>query len=329
MKEALEASDGFVPVFRRFFLSDRPQAAEIRAAIAAGTDGTAAEAASGAVSFIVQPPLDGSAVAVWMWLVRGAEIETAPGLSIAREGGREHIWHAGLTRTSPPGIAGDSAAQTSGILEDYQRRLALKGLTFQSNCVRTWFFVSDIDNNYAGLVRARRENFECIGLTSRTHYVASTGIAGTPPPEGALVQMDAYAVAGPFSQRYLYAPTHLGPTYEYGVTFERGVRLDMDGRRSVLISGTASIDNKGAVLHVGDVCAQARRMLENVGELLSEAGCGWPDVRQAIVYLRNASDYEKAAPILSERLCGIPYAVTLAPVCRPDWLIEMECIALR
>ena len=26
---------------------------------------------------------------------------------------------------------------------------------------------------------------------------------------------------------------------------------------------------------------------------------------------------------------GIPTVITLAPVCRPTWLIEMECIAIK
>ena len=33
--------------------------------------------------------------------------------------------------------------------------------------------------------------------------------------------------------------------------------------------------------------------------------------------------------MFSERFPNIPTVITLAPVCRPTWLIEMECIAVR
>jgi hypothetical protein len=61
------------------------------------------------------------------------------------------------------------------------------------NCVRTWFFVRDVDTQYAGMVRARRENFIQQGLTPSTHYIASTGIGGGPADTKALIQMGTYA----------------------------------------------------------------------------------------------------------------------------------------
>ena len=305
----LQSLSGFKPVFRRYFLSDRLQAA-------------AFPARQGAVSFIVQPPLDGSTVAGWVYLVKDAEVEYGQSITIVRTGGCEFLWTAGL-------LCGhdDPERQSREILETYSKTLLAKGMTLADNCVRTWFFVHDIDSNYAAMVKARRENFVSEGLTKDTHYIASTGICGTPCLEGSVVQMDAVAMKGDFKQSYLYAPTHLNPTYEYGVTFERGVKVECNGRSTVYISGTASINNRGEVVHVGDVLAQTGRMLENVEVLLSEAGTTWKDVRMALVYLRNAEDYAGVAPVIAERLPGVPYVILLAPVCRPDWLIEMECIA--
>ena len=312
-QEALLASlPGLRPVFRRWFLSDPSQKAEI------SPSGDCAEA------FIVQPPLDGSAAGLWIWLVGDAEVGFEDGATFIREGECTHILTAGAESR-----AEGSERQTAAILKDYESFLAGKGLGIGENCVRTWFFCHDIDNNYAGLVKGRRENFLVEGLTPQTHYIASTGIAGTPVDPENLVQMDAWAIDGPFRQRYLYAPTHLNPTYEYGVTFERGVTFDCGGKSTTLISGTASINNKGEVMHIGDPVAQTGRMLENVEALLAEAGAAWTDVKMALVYLRNAADYAKVAPLLSEKLGATPYIILLAPVCRPDWLIEMECIAIR
>lgn len=306
---AMSRIDGEV-AFKKYFLSSAEQAGEL-------------PSEQGAVSAVVQPPLDGNAVAVWLWTVEGFKsITRRPGETVVTDdAGCEHIWTAGLT--SP---AAGSEMQTAEILENYEGSLASKGLNLPDNCIRTWFYVHDIDNNYAGMVKGRRENFERIGLTPKTHYISSTGICGS-PANGALVQMDAYAVKGPFKQTYLYAPTHLNPTYEYGVTFERGTRLEIGGSSRVLISGTASINNRGEVVHIGDVVAQTERMLENVSVLLAEGGASFSDVSEVSVYLRNAGDYDKVAGILNNYLKNIPFVIVLAPVCRPDWLIEMECIA--
>ena len=278
----------------------------------------------GAVSYIQQPPLDGSAIAVWLYVIDDAEIIRSEHRTLVRADDAELLFTAGITSEGA-----DSEAQTRGILEDYSASLSAEGLSIADNCVRTWFHCRDIDDRYAGLVKARKEFFDTVGLTAQTHYLASTGIAGTSPVSGALVQMDALAVSGNFSQRYLYGATHLNPTWEYGVTFERGVKVDFAGKSHTLISGTASIDNKGRVLHIGDVASQTMRMIENVEVLLAEARSGWKSVKQILVYLRNAKDYRVIAPIFEKRFPDIPFIITLAPVCRPDWLIEMECMAVK
>ena len=121
----------------------------------------------------------------------------------------------------------------------------------------------------------------------------------------------------------------MNKTIEYGVTFERGVCIHHSaGYKQVYISGTASIDTKGAVLHVGDVKGQVKRMTENVNALLEEAGCKWNDISQATVYLRDIADYECAYNELSKILTDKQFIIVQAPVCRPAWLIEMEAIAI-
>ena len=129
--------------------------------------------------------------------------------------------------------------------------------------------------------------------------------------------------------RFLYAPTHLNPTYEYGVTFERGTVVEFGDRAHAYISGTASINNKGEVVHVGDIEAQTYRMMENVNALLTEGNFSESDIAQIIVYLRDLCDYDRVKRIISARYQQTPVVYTLAPVCRPEWLIEMECIAIK
>ena len=99
-------------------------------------------------------------------------------------------------------------------------------------------------------------------------------------------------------------------------------------RSQIYISGTASINNKGEVMYEGDVKKQTERMWENVEKLLEEGGATYADVMQIIVYLRDISDYELVSRLFRERMPDIPTVFTLAPVCRPTWLVEMECIAV-
>lgn len=301
-------------VMRRTFLSD---AANQQAMM----NGDGDEASS----CVQQPPLDGSKIAMWLYLQRGTEVTAERGFTLCRHNGYTHLWRMGMTDPS-----GDPAQQTEQLLTAYARQLEAFGATMADNCVRTWFFVQDVDTQYADMVVARRRMFDRHGLTRDTHYIASTGIGGRNGDPMAHIQFGAYAIKGfqPGQQRYLYAPSHLNPTYEYGVTFERGVRMTYGDRAHVFVSGTASIDNCGRVMHEGDVRRQTQRMWDNVEALLSEAGATFADMMQIVVYLRDVADYAVVRQLFAEKFSGMPCIITLAPVCRPTWLIEMECIAV-
>lgn len=307
-------------VMRRYLLSDIANQAPILQAQLQreGND-------MGAVSMIGQSPLDGTKIALWVYMTEGLEVTTSENLSITSHNGYQHFWSTNWQSTT-----GGSNTQTREILEGYEAQLRHTDLNLADNCLRTWFFIRDVDTNYKGMVEARCNNFTMQHLTPDTHYIASTGIGGQPIITQSRVQMDAYAAQGlrPEQQRYLYAPTHLNPTYQYGVTFERGTAIQYGDRRHLLISGTASINNRGEVIHLGDVKAQAARMLENIETLLNEGGATLDDIVQSIVYLRDVADYEVVNQYLNERLPNTPRVITLAPVCRPAWLIEMECIAI-
>lgn len=279
-----------------------------------------------AVSYIQQPPLDGSKLAVWLYLQKGAEVSCADGMTVVAHNGYQHLWQMGMCVAE-----GDSAYQTKTLLERYESQLERYGATIERDCVRTWFFVRDVDTQYAGLVKARRENFIEQGLTPETHYIASTGIGGCPAETKALVQLGTYAVTGlaDGQQTYLHALSHLNRTIEYGVTFERATLIKYGDRNHIYVSGTASIDNKGQVVHVGDIIGQTHRMWENVETLLSEGGMAFEDVMQIVVYLRDIADYDIVSRMFREKFPQMPCVFTLAPVCRPAWLVEMECIAVK
>lgn len=312
----MEDVQGVSIVFKRYFLSDATNQVPVIQENDACT-----------VSYIQQPPLDGSKVAVWLYLQKGTEVVPMNNSTVVRHNGYQHVWTFGLKDST----SATSYMQTWQTLFIYIDILKLFQATLEKNCVRTWFFVRDVDTQYGGLVKSRRECFVEQGLTPETHYIASTGIGGTPSDPKALVQLDSYAMTGfePEQQRYLYGLSHLNRTIEYGVTFERATLMQYGDRNHVYISGTASINNKGEVMHVGNVQQQALRMWENVETLLNEGGMSYDDVMQIIVYLRDSADYEMVKRMFEQKFPQIPTVFTLAPVCRPTWLIEMECMAVK
>jgi enamine deaminase RidA (YjgF/YER057c/UK114 family) len=278
-----------------------------------------------AVSVVQQQPLSGAKLAVWLYI--------APSDAITRSGNATVITHAGLRHLIHTGLCtevGNSKAQTEHIFRSYAAMLAAEGCTLERNCLRTWVFVRDIDMHYAGMAKVRRELFADEGLTKDTHFIASTGIEGRQSSSPSIVSMDAYAVHGllPEQIRYLHAPSHLNPTHEYGVTFERGTAIRYPDRRHVLISGTASIDNTGQIVHPYNVLKQAARMMENIGALLDEAGASFNNVAFLLLYLRDIADYVSVNNYFNTLYPSLPKLILLAPVCRPGWLIEAECMAV-
>lgn len=82
-------------------------------------------------------------------------------------------------------------------------------------------------------------------------------------------------------------------------------------------------------VHMCDIRRQTMRMWENVEVLLKEADCDYGNVGQMIVYLRDIADFHTVKKMYDERFPETPKVFLLAPVCRPEWLIEMECIAIK
>ena len=317
-QQLLDRFPGAQAVFKRYFLSDAANQADAV---------VVADVTDCAKSIIQQAPLNGTKIALWVWLMSGVQTGvTESGLYEVRHGSFRHLFNA-----SAHNLAANSEYQMRLLFNEYIMQLAQEGCTLADNCIRTWLFVNDIDLNYGGVVRARNQVFFTQGLTVNTHFIASTGIGGRQQDPNVLSQMDNYAIAGiqPEQIHYLYAPTHLNRTSDYGVSFERGTRVDYADRRHVFISGTASINNKGEILHAGDIVKQTERMLENVQTLLAEAECTFDDVSEMIVYLRDVADYELVRRVYAERFPDKPVVIVHAPVCRPGWLIEMECTAVK
>ena len=323
-------------VFRRCYLSD---AANQLSTVMSSPLGLAADEAV-AVSCLEQAPLPYLKVAMMAYHVSdvtaaqktltpvpGAGAE-ARNLRVARDR-HSLLFTTQMTVASKPGEP-CCCDQTKALFDSYREVLREHGATLYDHVVRTWLFVHDVDNNYAGLVEARRDLFEEEGLTAATHYIVSTGIEGRTERAECLVMLDSLALPQmqPEQLTYIDALEHLNRTSDYGVTFERAARLDHRDRSHLLISGTASIDASGDVVHDGDVLQQTERTLENIRALLEAGGAEMSDIASMTVYLRDAADALAVRELLDKTAPTLPFCMVHAPVCRPGWLIEIEAIAI-
>ena len=123
--------------------------------------------------------------------------------------------------------------------------------------------------------------------------------------------------------------------YDKPSSFSRGMRIDIGEVTILLISGTASIDEQGVTVHVGDFRAQLRRTFSNITGLLASEGCTWHDIVRTTCYLRDIErDYEvfneeRTQFFKEQGLDPLPASTGIqAILCRPDLLIEIEAIAM-
>jgi enamine deaminase RidA (YjgF/YER057c/UK114 family) len=286
-----------------------------------------------AISLVQQPPLPGGKVAMLAYHLESQAAVTRrhvrPGHIVIEKNGLGHLWSTQLCAAQNDRL-GSTADQTRDVFNNLITVLAANGAALAENCVRTWIYVKDVDVFYQEMVEARSALFEQHGLTRDTHYLASTGIEGACAHRYDVVLMDAYSILGlaPEQVSYLTAQDRLCATKDYNVTFERGTRVAYADRAHHFISGTASIDPAGQVVHPGDVPRQLERALGNVDALLRSGDSRLEDMTHFIVYLRDPSDHPVVESYLAERFPEVPRLILRGAVCRPEWLVEVEGIAV-
>jgi enamine deaminase RidA (YjgF/YER057c/UK114 family) len=128
---------------------------------------------------------------------------------------------------------------------------------------------------------------------------------------------------------YLYS-RRFGPTPP---CFARATVTELEGRRLLLVAGTASIRGEESV-HIGDLEAQTQETLINLRSVIAKASGG--DERSALDLLREVRVYHPrladgpALKDLSERAFLNVAEVELlrADLCRSELLVEIEGVAL-
>ncbi len=173
---------------------------------------------------------------------------------------------------------------------------------------------------------AARQELTLLGVLSAEGQLQPAPVVPHRPP-----------AASAFNVSAISAPTVLNEAFRYDKpsSFSRGLTLDIGGFRVLLISGTASIDEQGRTVNVGDFAAQCWRTYRNIATLLEAEGANWHDVVRTTCYLRDIErDYAEFNSIRTAffdwmGLAPVPASVGIQMrLCRDDLLIEIEAVAV-
>jgi len=230
-------------------------------------------------------------------------------------------------------LAAGPAEDAGGAIDAAAELLAREGFSFR-DVARTWFYLRDILDWYGPFNAVRNAAFRRMGLVGPGgdgQIPASTGIEGR-NPRGGWCTLDLLALqprnGSRAGMRRLHSRRQNEAT-EYGSAFARAMEVVLGDARYLFVSGTASIDDHGATVHVGDFETQARYTLEAVAALLDGAGARLSDVGQATAFLSNPCDGRAFERIVERSdLRGAPLVTTVADVCRDDLLFEIDAVAV-
>ncbi len=100
----------------------------------------------------------------------------------------------------------------------------------------------------------------------------------------------------------------------------------------IFVAGQTAVDANGNVVGKGDIEAQTRQVLENIKKCLAAAGATFDQVVKINVYSTNLDAHLGViAKLRQEYFTKGPVASTTVQVSRlvhPDWLLEIEAIAV-
>lgn len=115
--------------------------------------------------------------------------------------------------------------------------------------------------------------------------------------------------------------------YEKPIGFSRAVRIG----NFISVSGTAPIGPDGNTSNPGDLYRQTIRCIEIIKKAITDAGGQLDNVIRTRVFLKDISEWEKAAKAHGEFFTGIRPACTFVEIkglIKDDWLVEMEADCL-
>jgi len=265
------------------------------------------------------------------FIVDGAEprLITRDGCTVGVCYQDEHAEYSLLTGILPPDLTASREDQTTAVFEGIEDALKDADMTFD-NVARTWLYMDDILAWYDPFNRARDAFFR-----SRKVYdglvPASTGI-GSANIYGAAFTACAIAVKPKKDTTYVISvdsPLQCA-ALQYGSSFARAVEIGTPEYRTLLVSGTASIEPGSATAFVDDVPQQIQLTMDVVGGILKSRDMDWNDTTRAVMYLKKPEYLDDwNAWLRKNNLENFPVINIEADVCRDDLLVELELDAVK
>jgi enamine deaminase RidA (YjgF/YER057c/UK114 family) len=228
-------------------------------------------------------------------------------------------------------LAGDAPAQADQMFGNAGLALKAHGMEYR-NVIRTWIYMSRLLEWYDDFNCVRTAHYRPAGLgvPGGAPFPASTGIQARCADEECLMDVLALetncagsAVASPI----IHSPRQ-DQSFKYGSAFSRGMALEIEGRRTVHISGTASINSAGDSIHVGNAELQSLETMLCIAAILEGQGGGLANITSSTLFCKNREAWEawnRVSRLL--QIPAFPKICVLADVCRHDLLVEMEVVA--
>lgn len=304
-----------------------------------------------AISIITQPPEDPWKVSAEGMFIRKGSTEVTtkfwgsiPYVTIGPESEKE-LWVAGLgddelsDNTRKASVK--SFEMISGILDQ-------EGMNY-NNLVRQWNYVGKIleinkgYQNYQIFNEVRSEYYSRyrtapgfpaatgIGMKTSGVTVDFCAIQDSPPVRTRAVDNPNQVNAYQYSQKVLKGLKEKGKPIKNPPQFERALFVANSGRRTLFVSGTASIIGQNTI-GKGKIKEQTRitigniKKLSEVNYLEKLTGCDLSHGMCTLIraYVKRQEYFSAVKDICEEQFPGAPAIYTEADVCRDDLLVEIE-----
>jgi len=321
-----------------FFLSQTVDKAELMPLIECAYSGTMP-----ATSWILQSPAEGHALSCEMWAF-SSDTDIQRNRHVTSAITPSGTW--GFVSGLEVGEDEEPASGLSRVLDEARHGLYHTG-TSLAQIVRTWYYIGNILGNgeketpYDRFNAARNECYRnnwpdlrfspaSTGIGMRSNRIAFEGLL--------------YSHAGDDSQvTWIDNPLQTPPCLydsqakkSRNPAFSRAAAIRFADTVLLLISGTASIRGS-EVLAPEDTEAQIRITIENIATLIGKdnlagnhgfsRGATVDDIQEYRVYLKRSSDLEVVRDYCRRHLPPVPQIYTVADVCRPGFLVEIEGVA--
>jgi chorismate lyase/3-hydroxybenzoate synthase len=276
-----------------------------------------------------------------VWRVAGPRIELSTGAarhSRVRYRYCDDLLFGSLTVAEQAGVD-EADALLHATQTAYQEIFAVLNETEHRHLIRIWNYLPDINRETGGVERyrhfnsARQAAFRNSGRATTGAVPAACALGS---PAGSPISI--YFLAARQPPKMIENPRqtsayHYPPKFgRHRPIFSRACVWGEPAGSKLFVSGTASVVGHETI-HRGDVIAQTRETMVNIGALLDEANRVVGSARFSVadlklkVYVRRPADLPAIKATLSQTLSPATHILYLqADVCREDLLVEIEAV---